>query len=150
DAALAASETVNPGDIRRNVGLPVGARPGAPPIAFLLKYRDGKRATVLLLNGHIQDFCFAARVRGRDKPVSCMFYLPLPPGARFFDGQVFNIEKLLEAGKPPYPVERTLLTSGILDAAMASHHHKGRRIETPELALQYVAPADSGFLRGPL
>jgi hypothetical protein len=148
DAALARSETVNPGDIHRNVGLPVGPRPGAAPVAFLVEYRDGTRATVLLLNGHIQDFCFAAKIKGQAKPESCMFYLPLPPGARFFDCQVANIEKLLETGRSPYPVERTLLTSGVLDAAMESHHRRGRRVETPELAVRYAAPADSGFIRG--
>jgi hypothetical protein len=77
-----------------------------------------------------------------------MFYLPLPPGAKFFDGLVANIERFLEAGRSPYPVERTLLTSGALDAAMRSHYQKGERIETPELEICYPAPADSGFSRG--
>ena len=57
---------------------------------------------------------------------------------------------MLETGKPPYPVERTLLTSGILDFAMESHAKRGLRIETPVLDVKYQAPADSGFLRGPI
>lgn len=148
EAALARSETVNPGDIRRNVGLPVQQRPRTPPIAFLVEYRDGLRGTALILNGHIQDFCFAAKIRGTARPASCMFYLPIPPGARFFDGQVAAIEKLLETGQTPYPVERTLLTTGVLAAAMDSRHQHGQRIETPELEIRYHAPAESGFSRG--
>jgi hypothetical protein len=76
-----------------------------------------------------------------------MFYLPPPPGAKYFDCLVAQIEKLLETGRPPYPVARTLLTTGILDAAMESHHRRGLRIETPELDVLYQAPADSGFFR---
>ena len=74
--------------------------------------------------------------------------MPPPPGAKYFDGLVANIEKLFNTGQSPYPVERTLLTSGILDFALESHHRRGARIETPELDVRYMAPADSGFLRG--
>jgi hypothetical protein len=148
EAALGRSETVNPGDIRRNVGLPVGNMPAVPAMAFLVEYRDGLRGTVLLLNGHHQDFCFAAQIKGEPRPASCLFYLPAPPGARYFDCQVAAIEKLLETGRAPYPVERTLLTTGTLAAVMDSHHLQARRVETSELDIAYSAPADSGFFRG--
>ncbi len=149
EAALRRSESVNPGDIRKNVGsIPVGKMPSTPATAFLIEYRDGTRGTVLLLNGHLQDFCFAGRVQGESKPASCLFHLPPPPGARYFDALVANIEKMLETGKPPYPVERTLLTSGLLDFLMDSHHRRGVRLETPDLEMRYTAPADSGFIRG--
>jgi hypothetical protein len=148
EAALGRSETVNPGDIRRNVGLSVQTMPSVPPTAFLVEYRDGLRGTVLLLNGHIQDFCFAGKIKGESKPSSCLFHLPAPPGARYFDCLAANIEKLLLTGKAPYPIERTLLTGGILDSAMESHHHRDTRMETPELEIRYTAPADSGFGRG--
>jgi hypothetical protein len=149
DAALSRSETVNPGDIRKNTGsMKVLGHPQVPPTAFLIEYRDGTRGTILLLNGHIRDFVFAAKIKGEAKPSSCLFVLPPPPGARFFDAQVMALEKFFDSGKAPYPAERTLLTTGILDSAMESHHRKGARIETPELDVRYAAPADSGFLRG--
>lgn len=149
EAALARSETVNPGDVRKNTGtFKVGNMPPIPPTVFLIEYRDGRRGTVLLLNSHVQDTTFAGKVAGEAKPLSCLFYLPAPPGAKFLEAQTVNIEKFLEAGQPPYPVERTLLTTGILDAIMESHHRRGARVETPELDIRYSAPADSGFLRG--
>jgi hypothetical protein len=149
EAALSRSETVNPGDVRKNVGsTAVQGMPATPAIAFLVEYRDGTRGTALLLNGHVQDFTFACKVKGENKPPSCLFHLPAPPGAKYFDCLVGNIEKLFEGGKAPYPVERTLLTTGALDAAMESHYRRGTRVETPELEVRYAAPADSGFFRG--
>jgi hypothetical protein len=151
EAALARSESVNPGDVRRNVGsMSVQGMPPTPATAFLIEYRDGTHGTVLLLNGHIQDFCFAGKVKGEARPASCLFHLPQPPGARYFDALVGNIEKLLEMGQAPYPVERTLLTTGVLDAAMESHQKRGARVETPDLDVRYAAPADSGFVRDAL
>src|SRR5205823_2887874 len=149
EAALGRSETIALGDLRRNVGsTPVAKMPATPALAFLIEYVDGTRGTVLLLNGHVQDFTFAAKVKGEPKPISCQFHLPEPPGARYFDALVHNVEKLFETRQSPYPVERTLLTSGVLDAVMESHYRRGSRVETPELSVRYAAPADSGFLRG--
>jgi hypothetical protein len=151
ESALARSHTVNPGDIRHNTGtMKVLGQPLIPPTAFLIEYRDGTRGTVLLLNGHIRDFVFAARVKGEARPSSCRFVLPEPPGARYFDPLVLNLETFFATRKAPYPVERTLLTTGMLDAALASHEKKGARVETPELEVRYTAPADSGFIRGPI
>jgi hypothetical protein len=149
EAALSRSESVNPGDVRKNVGsMAVQSMPATPAIAFLVEYRDGTRGTALLLNGHVQDFTFACKVKGEAKPQSCLFHLPPPPGAKYFDCLVANIEKLLENGKSPYPVERTLLTTGALEAAMESHYQRGNRVETANLDLRYAAPAESGFVRG--
>jgi hypothetical protein len=149
EAALGRSESVNPGDVRKNTGsMGVERMPATPAVAFLVEYRDGTRGTALLLNGHVQDFTFACKIKGESRPPSCLFHLPPPPGAKYFDCLVGNIEKLFETGKSPYPVQRTLLTSGTLEAAMESHHRQGARVETPDLEVRYTAPADSGFFRG--
>jgi hypothetical protein len=144
EAALSRSETLNPGDARRNVGTP----PALPAVAFLVEYRDGLRGTVLLLNGHIQDFCFAAQPRGGGPALSCMFRVPPPPGAKSLDCLVGQLETLFETGRPGSPPERALLTSGMLAAAMESRYRRGSRIETPELDIHYEAPTDSHFCRG--
>jgi hypothetical protein len=149
EAALGRSETLNPGDVRLNTGsMNVGSMPRIPATAFLVEYRDGTRGTVLLLNGHIQDFCFAARIKGETKPASCLFRQPQPPGAKFLECLTVNIERFLESGQPPYPVDRTLLTSGTLESLLESHYQRGARIETKHLDVHYRAPLDSGFMRG--
>jgi hypothetical protein len=160
--ALGRSHSVNPGDIRQNTRdfLPPGAPKGdvptkfSGPIAFLVEYVDGLRATVMILNGHVDDTTVAARIDdsgGGQSIVSTLMHLPAPPGASFFNPLVLRIEDFFHARKPPYPVERTQLTGGILDVALESRVHDHRRIETPELAaIDYEAPADSGFIRSSL
>jgi hypothetical protein len=50
--------------------------------------------------------------------------------------------------RPPYPVERTLLTNGILDAMLESRVKGQQRLLTPALDVSYDPPKDSGFMRG--
>jgi hypothetical protein len=121
--------------------------PQTPATAFLVEYRDGTRGTVLLLNGHVQDFTFAARPRGEARPASCLFVQPGLPGLRAFDCLASALERFFETGQPPAPVERTLLTSGVLEMAMESHAHRGARVETPEPDIAYRAPGASCFCR---
>jgi hypothetical protein len=77
-----------------------------------------------------------------------LFYLPPPPGAAFLEALTTHIEKFLATSKPPYPVERTLLTSGILDHVLESRVQNSKRLETPDLDIRYAPPTDSGFMRG--
>ncbi|QEH35642.1 hypothetical protein OJF2_41960 [Aquisphaera giovannonii] len=146
--ALGRSRTVNVGDIRQN------CRDVGKPVAFLVEYADGLRGTVLLLNGHVQDGTVAVRTedaKGHETIASTLTYLPPPPGARFFDPLALRIEDFFRTGKPPYPIQRTLLTTGILDAAMDSRVRGHVPVATPELAgIDYEAPEDSGFIRAPL
>jgi hypothetical protein len=150
--ALGRSPSLNVGDVRENCRHFVPP-PGRPtflkgPVAFLVEYRDGLRAAILLLNGHHDDTTFAARIKSEKKPVSTLFYLPPPPGAGFLQALTVQIEKFLATGQPPYPVERTLLTGGILDWALESRIRGQKRLETPDLSISYDPPADSGYMRG--
>jgi hypothetical protein len=45
----------------------------------------------------------------------------------------------------PYPIERTLLTSGMTLAGVESFYRSGKIVETPEMAVRYQAPNESYF-----
>jgi hypothetical protein len=109
---------------------------------WLIEYSDGLKAAAAILNGFLYEgdggaFCFATQIKGEDKPRSCQFYLQQPDPFAHFAELDKAIETLIVTGHPPYPVERTLLTTGILDAAMTSRHQGGKRIETPYLNIAY-------------
>jgi len=113
---------------------------------FEVEYRDGFRAFVVIPNGWIHEgdgggFIFAGQQKGKDKPDACQFYLQQPDPFAHFAELTKAIESLIHTGHAPYPVERTLLTTGILDAAMTSRHENGRRIETPHLEIKYTPTA---------
>jgi hypothetical protein len=150
--ALGRCPSLNVGDARTNCRhyRPPANRPTFPrgPVAFVIEYRDGLRATVLMLNGHVDDATFAARIDGEKRPVSTLFYLPPPPGAAFLQALTTKVEDFLTTGRPPYPIERTLLTGGILDWALESRVRKHQRLETADLDISYDPPKDSGFMRG--
>jgi len=139
--AIGRSPSANVGPIRENV---------LKPVAILVEYADGTRGAVLNLIEAVSDFCFAGRLKGQAKPVSFYFDLPLPPGARFFDPLTWHIEQFFHTGTPPYPIERTLLTSTVLDLALHSLKDGSQPISSPYLDIRYQPPASSGFFRGPV
>ena len=83
--------------------------------------------------------------------VSCQMYLPMPPRyttlADFFNPLVNHIEQMVLTGDVPYPVERTLLTSGMTLAGVDSLHRRGEKVETPEMHVAYQPHRESAFWR---
>ncbi len=114
-----------------------------------MEYNDGTKATVLNLHGYVADITVAVKLAGDPKPKSTLFVLPAPPGARFFDPLTFHIEKLIATGKSPYPVERTLLTSTVLDFAHRSAAEGSKPMTDPLLNVKYAGVDESFFFRGP-
>jgi hypothetical protein len=118
------------------------------PLCTLIDYTDGTKGAVFNLPEAVSDFAFAGRIKGQAEPVSTCFYLPAPPGARFFDPLTYNIEKFFATGRPTYPVERTLLTSTLCDHALHSLKDSHKVISDPSLAIRYQPPDDDGHFRG--
>lgn len=117
------------------------------PVAYRFQYRDGLKATMLLMNGLVGDFNFAAHVRGQAEPLSTQFLLPPRTNVVYSAALMSKAEEMFLTGKAPYPVERTLLTSGLVSAGMESLAKGHQRLETPHLAVAYAPPRESQFWR---
>ncbi|MDA0335423.1 MAG: hypothetical protein O2782_09680 [bacterium] len=121
------------------------------PWAYVYEHVDGLRCCVIAGNGLVGDFNFAARLKGRQQPLSTNIYLPMPspPGtlASFFSPLTHNIEQMFHTGRETYPIERTLLTTGLTEAGVTSLHRDGVRIDTPHLDIKYRASPESTHWR---
>ena len=117
---------------------------GKGPTIFLIEYRDGQRGAVAMVNGIGHEFGVALKLRGKTKPFVNHYWLQDKKPYRHFEHLVRAIEPMIQTGKPSYPVERTLLTTGILDRIMHSAAEAGRLYQTPELAIGYQ-PSDWPF-----
>jgi hypothetical protein len=117
------------------------------PVLYRFEYADGLKASMLLLNGLVNDFTFAARLQNRQEPLSTLFYLPPTPNVTYSAGLMAKAEEMFLTGKPPFPIERTLLTTGLVAAGTQSLGSGQKLLETPHLAIQYRVPEASGFLR---
>jgi hypothetical protein len=137
ERALSHSNTRKPGNLRDLV---------VEPSVFVIDYNDGLKAAAFLLTGLLEDFTVAIDVEGQSNPVSALMNLQNERPHHHFGCLVKNIEKMFDTGKPPYPVERTMLTSGILDFALESRYKSYKKLDTPELArVRYQAPSASNF-----
>jgi hypothetical protein len=116
------------------------------PAAYCIDYNDGTRATLLMLDGAIRDFNISARVTGHGM-VSTQFFMAPAPNQTYSACLAAKIEQLVQTGNAPYPVERTLLTTGLLEACLTSRHRLNQRLETPHLAVRYQPPAESQYAR---
>jgi len=154
EAALCRSHTLTPTRPGFNDILPTDddlRRLVKDPIAYQYQHDDGLACTMILFNGLVKDFNFAANIEGRREPYSTQMYLPMPDGrttlADFFNPLVNNMEKMFLTGKPTYPVERTLLTTGLVAAGVESMYRQQARYETPHLAITYQPTQESTFMR---
>ena len=118
------------------------------PTAYFIEHLDGFRTTMILTR--IQDFNYAGYLASGDV-ISCQMYLPMPTHgsttADFFNPLTRHIEDLVINNKANYPVERTLLCSGMVIAGVNSLHKGQKKIDTPHLNVRYTSPEESQFWR---
>ena len=118
----------------------------AKPAAYLIEHNDGLKTTLLMLNGAVKDFTFAAKVRGRGT-MSTQFLLTPVPNVTYSACLVGKIEEMMVTGRAPYPAARTLIVSGMLESCLQSKQKGGEKLMTPQLSVRYNAPAQSQHAR---
>ena len=108
------------------------------PAAFFIEYCDGFRSVMLHdgKDGH-NEWIVAWGEQGRKDYPATAFWTQEARPLGHFGFLVQGIEQMIHSGKPTWPVERTLLTTGILAAAFQSRQQGGRRLATPHLAIRY-------------
>jgi hypothetical protein len=108
----------------------------ASPLVYRVEYSDGLQAAAYMSPRHVHEFAFAGREKGKPRPDACWYELPKPQRDHF-SFLAHNAAQMMVTGKPTYPVERTLLTTGMLDFLLTSRASGHKRIETPQLNVQY-------------
>lgn len=119
-------------------------------LAYFIEHRDGFRTTIFLTG--IRDFNYAGLRSDNDQIVACQMYLPMPghsaTTADFFNPLARHIENLVLEQRAAYPVERTLLTSGMVIGGVDSLYAGEVPVDTPEMAVRYKGPRESQFRQG--
>ena len=110
------------------------------PTAMIVDYRDGLRASVVTLNGAVNEWSVAWHEDGKIK--ATMFWTQEARPFMHFTYLVKGVEQMFNRGKPSWPAARTLYTSAILDAALISLKRSGAAVSTPYLDIPYYSNWD--------
>ena len=127
------------------------------PYAVIVKYKDGTKGAVVTLDQYVNEgWAYAAKI-GKNS-VATEFVLDHSMSYSHFSYLTLNIQKFIVSGNPTAPIERNLLTSGIIDMGIRSLT-EGKIRETPFLDIKYspigyepirpTAPRPTGQSIGP-
>lgn len=143
DAALATEPGPSLPPVRERLKDDADLRKGAH--AIIVKYADGLVGVTLRLDNAGTRFLYAHRLAD-GKVEATRHYVGPWNNRNLFKALSRAIQTHFRNGKSPYPVERTLLTTGVTLAAVDSSVAGGKELETPHLAIKYQ-PTDWSAVR---
>ncbi|MBP1990098.1 hypothetical protein [Paenibacillus eucommiae] len=102
------------------------------PYLLEIDYSDGLEAGIFFADQIVWDFGVVVQLDEHSEP-RCRGFWP-QPGKPYshFGTLVLEIEKFIHTGRPPFPVERSYLTTGTLASFIEALYEK-REVETPHL-----------------
>ena len=107
------------------------------PVLFVIDYNDGLRACILTLNQAVIEWAAAWQYEPTNRIESTLFWTQELRPFQHFSYLLMDIERFVHTRTQPWPVERTLLTSGTLDALLVSKRDGGKTLQTPWLNIRY-------------
>ena len=123
--------------VPKDEGRDVRSLEGDDVALILFQYRDGVLGAQFMLAGYAQGNAVAVKAKGQSSIIATHAEERAEPRYPHFAFLTKGIEQMMLWGQPVYPVERTLLTGGILDRALTTRFHGTGRIDTPKLAIKY-------------
>jgi hypothetical protein len=121
-------EVVKAGGFRRNIH------------GILVTYKDGLRGMVLNAARESTHWHFACRTAGDPTPRATSFHVGPWDNRNLFKALAHAIQVFFRDRRAPLPIERTLLTTCALDAAMESRFRGQEPVTTPYLDVAYQPP----------
>jgi hypothetical protein len=106
------------------------------PYAVIVKYKDGTKGSIVMLDQYVKEGWAYAAKTGKNI-VATEFVLDHSMSYSHFSYLALNIQKFIVSG-PTAPIERNLLTSGIIDMGIRSLA-EGKIRQTPFLNIKYSA-----------
>lgn len=107
------------------------------PYAVIVNYNDGTKGVIMSLDEYVNSG-WAYSAKTSKGIVATEFVLSGGPIYAHFSYLTLNIQKFIATGKQTAPIERNLLTSGIIDMGIRSLK-EGKVKQTPFLNVKYSA-----------
>ena len=118
-------------------GEPIPRATVPSPKLMIVEHKDGLKTFLFELNGAVGNWTAAWRYQNDGKVESTQFWVQEDRPYFHFSILLEGVTSMMLTGKAAWPVERTLLNSGVLDALLQSEVQGGSKVETPYLDVSY-------------
>ena len=105
------------------------------PRAWILTHADGCTSALLVLDGVVNDFNYAVELADGGVHSAQLFRAP-PPAEHHFSLLAAVVEEFLQSGRPAWPIERSLLTAGLLETMSRPGSRRPGGVATPDLTVR--------------